>query len=108
LHEPAIRTVGVTSSSSADGRHLVRHRDERAADVAEAEEQLQELRILLGLHAHRDHDRVDARLLEVRVVDHRRLERLGRVAEMRDQGRPAADHRYFACAAETAARRPRR
>jgi hypothetical protein len=75
-----------------DGRHLVRHGDQRAVDVRELEYETQEVGVGIRLAAHRHHNRVDAVLLEIRIVDHRRLEALGRVAEMGDEPGRAADH----------------
>jgi hypothetical protein len=49
-------------------------------------------RVGLGLDADRHDDGVDAALREPGVVDHGGLERLGRVAEVGDQGGLAADH----------------
>src|SRR5262249_49676304 len=46
--------------------------------------------VRLDTHGH-DHG-VDASLLEPWVVDHGRFERLRRIAEVRNQGRSAADH----------------
>jgi len=57
-----------------DRRYLMRHRDERAADVREPEQRAKQRGVVLRAHAHRHDDGIDARLLEVRVVDHRRLE----------------------------------
>ena len=41
LHEPASRTAGDASSTQRGGRHLVRHRDQRAADVGQGEDRSQ-------------------------------------------------------------------
>ena len=75
-----------------DGRDLVRHRHQRAADVGQPEQRFQHRRIVGGLDAHRHDDGVDAGLLELRVVDERRLEGFGRVSHVRNQCRLAADH----------------
>ncbi len=48
--------------------------------------------IVFGLDAHRHDHRVDPGLLEVRVVDHRRLEGFGWIAQVSDEGSGAADH----------------
>ncbi len=71
---------------------LVGHRHQRATDVGHFEQLSEEGRIVGTLNPHRHYHRVDAGLLEKGVVDHRRLERLGRVTEMGDQRRPARDH----------------
>jgi len=55
----------------ADSDHLVRHGDERAADVGEREDAAQEGRVVLGLAAEGHDHRVDPVLLEEGVVDHR-------------------------------------
>jgi hypothetical protein len=60
-------------------------------DVGQPEDQLEKRRVVFGLAAHRHDDRVDAVLVEIRVVDHRRLEALGRMAEMRDKLGASAD-----------------
>jgi len=68
----------------SDGRHLVRHGDEGARDIAQPEHQPQEIGIVSRLAAHGHDNGVDALGLEPRIVDHRRLEALGRNAEMGD------------------------
>jgi hypothetical protein len=70
----------------------VGHGDERAANVGEAEDRFQEIPVIPSLDAHRHDDSVDARLLEIGVVDQRRFECLGWVADMCDQGCTATDH----------------
>jgi hypothetical protein len=75
-----------------DRRYLVRHRNQRTTNVRELEYRLQGGWVVLGLHAHRHHDRVNAVLLEPGVVDQRRLETLGRIAEVGDEGGLATDH----------------
>jgi hypothetical protein len=75
------------------GAHLVRHRDERAADVLEREDRAQESRVVLVPAAHRNDHRIDAGPLEVGVVDHRRLERVRRPADVGDQRGGSANHR---------------
>ena len=76
----------------ADGGDLVRHGDEGAVDVGEAEEEGEEGGVVLGGDAHGDHDGVDAVLGEIGVVDHRRAEGFGRVAEVGDEPGLAGDH----------------
>jgi hypothetical protein len=75
-----------------DGRDLVWHGDQSAVDIGQAEHRLEHVRIILGLDAERHHDRIDAVFFEIRIVDHRRLERRRRIAEMRDQRGRATDH----------------
>jgi hypothetical protein len=75
-----------------DGGHLVRHRHQRAADVAQAKQRPQERRVVLGLDAHRHDDGVDAGLIEIRVVDEWSLECFGRKPEVRNQRGLAAYH----------------
>ena len=70
----------------------MRHRHEGAADVGEVEKLVEEHRIVLGLHAHRHDDRVDALAVEPGVVDEGRLEGLGRIAHVGDEDGLAADH----------------
>ena len=55
-------------------------------------QRFQRLRIVLRFDAHRHNDGIDARLLEIWIVDHGRLERLGRKAKMHNQSRRAANH----------------
>ncbi len=105
-HEAAIGPAqdGVARSGDARGggdlvhqfhrRDLVRHRDECPAEIRELEQTREHLRIVLGLDAHRHHHGIDALLLEIRVVDHRRLEGVGRVADVRDEGGRAANHGF--------------
>ncbi len=73
-------------------RDLVRHRDQRAADVREPEDRLQESGVVVGTAAHRHDDGVDPLDVEPRVVDERRLERFGRIADVRNERRLPADH----------------
>ena len=69
----------------ADGRHLVRHGHERAADIGELEYGFQRRRIVGAAHTHGHDHGVDAGAVEIGVVDHRRLDRCNGVAEMRNQ-----------------------
>jgi len=83
----------VTELEQRHGARLVRHRDQRAADVLEREHRAQESRVVLGPAAHRNDDRIDAGSLEVRVVDQRRLEGVRRPADVGEQRRGSANHR---------------
>jgi hypothetical protein len=89
LQDPAIWTP----VEQRDRRDLVRHGDQRATNIGQAEERLEHRRVVVGLHAHGHDDGVDSGLLEIRVVDHRCLEALGRIAEMCDERRLPGDHR---------------
>ena len=80
----------------AHGGHLVRHGDERAADVGEREHRAQEGGVVRRLAAHGHHARVDADVVEVRVVDHRRLEGVRGVADVGDEFGVAVDHGVWA------------
>ena len=93
MHEPAISTAALTRSSIPAVVTLCGIVTERAADVAERKQRPQKRGVMLGLDAHRHDNRVDAALREPRIVDHRRGEALGRIAEMRDDLGPPADHR---------------
>ncbi len=75
-----------------DRRDLVRHGHQRTADVGELEQVPEEVRVLLGLDAHRDDDGVDAVLVEPRVVDQRRLERERGITQVGDERGLPADH----------------
>jgi hypothetical protein len=68
----------------------VPRRYQRAKDVAEAKQQTQKRRVIIRADPHWHDDRIDAFPLEPWIVDHRGLEALGRIAEMREQcGAPA-------------------
>ncbi|MCY1535460.1 hypothetical protein D9M68_708670 [compost metagenome] len=75
-----------------DRHHLVGHGDERAPDVGELERGPQERGVVRRLATHGHHHRVDALPLEERVVDHRRLEGVGRVADVGDDFSETVDH----------------
>ena len=67
------------------GGHLVRHGGQRPANVRELEEIGEDVRKIFNLDPYRHHDRIHAGLLERRVVNHRRLERLGGIADVGDE-----------------------
>ena len=77
-----------------EGRDLVGHGDERAMYIGKPEDQFQEQGVILALAAHRHHDRVDLSRLEERVVDHRRLERFRRIADVGDELCFSVNHRF--------------
>src|SRR5579863_9749280 len=70
----------------------MRHGDQGTPDIGQLEQVLEEFRVLLRLDAHRYDDSVDAVVLEPWVVDKRRLEGVGRIAHVCDQGGRPADH----------------
>jgi hypothetical protein len=76
----------------ADRDHLVWHGDERAADVGQREDALEEDRVVGRLATHGHHDGVHAHVFKVGVVDHRRLEAVRRVADVGDEFGVAVDH----------------
>ena len=83
--------------NKAGRRHFVRHRDERASDVRELEYRAQSGFVVFRFHTHRHHNRVDACLLKVGVVDHRRFEGVGGVTDVGDECGCAADHGTLLC-----------
>ena len=92
LHAPAIRAVVETSSTSPTVVTLCGMVTSAPRILVSFNSRLQNLGVILGLHPHRHDHRVDADLVEIGIVDHRRLERLGGIAEMRDQNGFASDH----------------
>jgi hypothetical protein len=92
LHEPGNLHRSRDFVEQRNGSDLVRHRHQRAADVAQAKQRFQERRVILGLHAHRHDDGVDSRFVEIGVVDQGGLEGFGRKSEVRNQRGLAAYH----------------
>lgn len=84
--------VGGDLVQQVHGRDLVRHGDEGAVDIGQAEEQPDEGGVIFRPAAHGHDDGVDALFLEIGVVDQRRLEAFRRVAEMGDQLCGAGNH----------------
>jgi hypothetical protein len=90
LHEPAISTAMLTVSMRPTVVTLCGIVTKGAADISEPEQRPQKGGIVVRLDAHRHHHGVDAVSLEPRIIDHRRGEALGRIAETRDDlGAPA-------------------
>jgi hypothetical protein len=75
-----------------DDRDLVRHRDERAGEIGKAADLGKGAREIFAPHAERHDGGVDPMLLEPRIIDHRRLERRRRIADVRDDLRVAVQH----------------
>ena len=92
LHEPAIFTVGVTSSSRPTVVTLCGIVTSAPRMLVSRNSGAQEAGIVSAFTPMGTTTASMPGLLEVGVVDHRRLERLGGIAEMGDQSRVAADH----------------